>query len=670
MIRKTILAALALTSIPVVWCQSVQSPYSSNYALVSLGPVPSFGNYYGSLTFLNASALLLTDGVEGGSVPIYQLPVNRGPDGHITSLGTPVHYASAAFLDAGLAFGPGGILFARNTNSVLYEFKPGSTSPDLSVDLTTFGYPHDSFGTLQFVPPGLPGAGSLKVPDFSTGKWYDVVLAPNTSGTYDVSSVNGPNATASADPMGIFYVPLGSPQFSSPSVLVAHYYTGPIYAYSLDSNGNPAGSGTAFIAGNFSPYGAAFDPLTGDMLFTTTLTGEDVYEVQGFSAGSLTGTAGGRQSAVVDRHFASPLTVTLRDPYGTPIGGVTVNFAAPTSGASAALSAGSAVTAADGTASITATANTTAGSYSVTATLYGLSTTFSFTNVALQSVALSPASVVGGGSTTGNTITVTSAAPPGGATIGLTSSNPAVAAVPASVAVAHGSTVSQPFTITTNAVAALTHVTIQASDGVNHKTAFLTVKPAVLTAVKLSPRTVVGGKSTAGNTVTLNGPAPAAGDVVTLSSSDPAVAGVPDSVTVPAGATVSPVFTITTTAAAAQTSVTISATYDGATRTATLTVDPPQAAAVKLSPASVTGGQSTTHNAVVLDGPAPAGGAIVMLTSGNSAVAAVPATVTVASGATYATFAITTTAVTADTVVPVTATFGGASVMANLTVTP
>jgi hypothetical protein len=213
-------------------------------------------------------------------------------------------------------------------------------------------------------------------------------------------------------------------------------------------------------------------------------------------------------------------------------------------------------------------------------------------------------------------------------------------------------------------------VTIQASDGVNHKTAFLTVKPAVLTAVKLSPRTVVGGKSTAGNTVTLNGPAPAAGDVVTLSSSDPAVAGVPDSVTVPAGATVSPVFTITTTAAAAQTSVTISATYDGATRTATLTVDPPQAAAVKLSPASVTGGQSTTHNAVVLDGPAPAGGAIVMLTSGNSAVAAVPATVTVASGATYATFAITTTAVTADTVVPVTATFGGASVMANLTVTP
>jgi hypothetical protein len=397
-IRKTILAALALTSIPVVWCQSVQSPYSSNYALVSLGPVPSFGNYYGSLTFLNASALLLTDGVEGGSVPIYQLPVNRGPDGHITSLGTPVHYASAAFLDAGLAFGPGGILFARNTNSVLYEFKPGSTSPDLSVDLTTFGYPHDSFGTLQFVPPGLPGAGSLKVPDFSTGKWYDVVLAPNTSGTYDVSSVNGPNATASADPMGIFYVPLGSPQFSSPSVLVAHYYTGPIYAYSLDSNGNPAGSGTAFIAGNFSPYGAAFDPLTGDMLFTTTLTGEDVYEVQGFSAGSLTGTAGGRQSAVVDRHFASPLTVTLRDPYGTPIGGVTVNFAAPTSGASAALSAGSAVTAADGTASITATANTTAGSYSVTATLYGLSTTFSFTNVALQSVALSPASVVGGGS--------------------------------------------------------------------------------------------------------------------------------------------------------------------------------------------------------------------------------------------------------------------------------
>jgi len=44
----------------------------------------------------------------------------------------------------------------------------------LTVDLTTFGYPNNYFGTLQFVPPGLPGAGVLKVPDFENGDWYDV----------------------------------------------------------------------------------------------------------------------------------------------------------------------------------------------------------------------------------------------------------------------------------------------------------------------------------------------------------------------------------------------------------------------------------------------------------------------------------------------------------------
>jgi hypothetical protein len=116
--------------------------------------------------------------------------------------------------------------------------------------------------------------------------------------------------------------------------------------------------------------------------------------------------------------------------------------------------------------------------------------------------------------------------------------------------------------------------------------------------------------------------------------------------------------------------VTISGTYHGVTKTATLTVDSPQVASLKLSPTSVKGGKSTTRKAVTLNGPAPAGGAAVMPTSGNSAVAAVPVTVTVAAGATSAAFTITTTAVATSKVVPITATFGGASKTADLTVTP
>ncbi len=664
MFRKAGFAALALASIQAAWCQfAVQSPYSSNYTLVSLGTSANPG----ALAFLNPSTLLTTLGE--GSNTIYSVPVTRGTNGHITGLGTPVMFAgSAPGLDAGLAFGPGGVLFARTYSSVLYEFKPGSTSPDLTVDLTAFdGYPSD-YGTLQFVPPGFPGAGVLKSPDFETGDWYDVTLAANGSGTYNVTGITGPNATANLYPFGIFYVPLGSAQFTSPSVLVSQGYTGPIWAYALDSDGNPTGTGAEFVAGSFYPYGAAFDPLTGDMFFSTYSPGY-VFAVQGFSPATLTATAGNSQSSIVDKHFENPLTITLKDPYGRPISGVTVNFGAPASGATATLSASSAVTAADGKASVTATANATAGTYAVTATLYGLSSNFSLTNVALQSVALSPASTVGGNSTTANTVTLTSAAPASGATITLTSTDTTVATVPSSATVAGGATVSAPFSISTTAVATTTHVTIKASDGADHTTATLTVRPAALTAVKLSPKAVTGGKSTTNNTVTLDGPAPALGDVVTLLSSDPTAAAVPASVTVAAGANASPTFAITTTAVVSDTPVTISASYNGVTKTADLTVNAPQLASLKLSPATVVGGTSTTHNTVRLNGPAPTGGASVMLTS-NSAAATPPTEVTVAAGATSATFTITTTAVEMSTPVQITATFGGATMMANLTVTP
>jgi hypothetical protein len=199
--------------------------------------------------------------------------------------------------------------------------------------------------------------------------------------------------------------------------------------------------------------------------------------------------------------------------------------------------------------------------------------------VALSSFALSLASVVGGKPTTANTVTLTSAAPISGATITLTSTDPAVAAVPASVTVAGGSTVSAPFTITTTAVATTTHLTIKASDGTDTKPETLTVKPAALTSVKLSPASVVDGKSTTTNPITLNGPAPTGGAVAGLSSSDSTVASVPVSVTVAAGATTSPVFTITTTAVATDTPETISASYNSVTKTADLTVKAPAVAA-------------------------------------------------------------------------------------------
>ncbi|HVI71269.1 MAG TPA: hypothetical protein VM656_07270, partial [Pyrinomonadaceae bacterium] len=67
---------------------------------------------------------------------------------------------------------------------------------------------------------------------------------------------------------------------------------------------------------------------------------------------------------------------------------------------------------------------------------------------------------------------------------------------------------------------------------------------------------------------------------------------------------------------------------------------------------------------------APSGGAVVTLSSANTAVASVPASVTLAAGASSATFSVNTSAVTANTSVTITATYSGVSRTTTLTVTP
>jgi glucose/arabinose dehydrogenase len=104
------------------------------------------------------------------------------------------------------------------------------------------------------------------------------------------------------------------------------------------------------------------------------------------------------------------------------------------------------------------------------------------------------------------------------------------------------------------------------------------------------------------------------------------------------------------------------------TYTATFALRPPPSS-LSANPATVAGGASSTGT-VVLSGPAPGSGAIVALSSGNPAVASVPESVTVAAGATSADFAITTFAVSGDTPVSLSASYGGGSAGTTVTVTP
>lgn len=88
--------------------------------------------------------------------------------------------------------------------------------------------------------------------------------------------------------------------------------------------------------------------------------------------------------------------------------------------------------------------------------------------------------------------------------------------------------------------------------------------------------------------------------------------------------------------------------------------------AVSVNPTSVNGGTSTTGT-VTLGSPAQTGGVVVSLSSDNVA-ATVPGSVTIAAGASTATFTVTTTAVNATTNAVITATAGTVTKTATLTI--
>jgi trimeric autotransporter adhesin len=194
--------------------------------------------------------------------------------------------------------------------------------------------------------------------------------------------------------------------------------------------------------------------------------------------------------------------------------------------------------------------------------------------------------------------------------------------------------------------------------------------PTSIASLSLNPASVTGGNSST-VTVTLSGPAPSGGAQVALSSSNTTAARVPSSVTVAAGAT-SATFAVSTSAVASSTSVVISGSYGGATKTGSLTVTATPApsstlSSLTLNPSSVVGGAQSSTGTVTLSGPAPAGGAQVMLSSSNGA-ASVPASVTVPAGASSVTFRVNSSAVLFPTSSRISASYSGTSRSADLTV--
>jgi len=277
--------------------------------------------------------------------------------------------------------------------------------------------------------------------------------------------------------------------------------------------------------------------------------------------------------------------------------------------------------------------------------------------------------VVGGCQSTTVTVTLDGAAPAGGSLVTLRTTNAALQ-LPATVFIPEGST-SATMTATSSAVAADVVVGFTAQLGSSARNNSITVARIGLAtgtaALTITPSTISGGQTATGTVAMFCAPI-LADAVVTLTSSAASIAAVPATVTVPTGSTTAS-FTVTTTSPTVSTTVTLSATFDRTqSRNVTVTQNT-SVTSLSVSPTVVFGTQNATGT-VVISTAAGAGGLVVSLASANPAVVTVPATVTVAQGATSATFTATTAQVIGQTGVLLTATFGASSRTRTLTVRP
>ena len=194
-----------------------------------------------------------------------------------------------------------------------------------------------------------------------------------------------------------------------------------------------------------------------------------------------------------------------------------------------------------------------------------------------------------------------------------------------------------------------------------------TVNTPALNSVSANSAAVIGGQSATG-TVNLTGAAPTAGALVSLLSANSA-ANVPGSVTVPAGATAIN-FSVTTNSVAVTTVGNISASYDGVTKSTTMTVNPQPGAALSalsVNPTTVRGGVKSVGT-VMLTAAAPTAGFDVNLTSSNPSKATVPSTVKVLAGSLSVNFDVATTSVSKKTFATITASAGAVTKSASLTI--
>jgi hypothetical protein len=518
------------------------------------------------------------------------------------------------------------------------------------------------------------------------GTWYVRVQAVNANGVPGVPSNNVTFTLSFNAPLPPAPTLLGPPNGATVALPVTFTWTDvpnpQASGYTLEISDDP-GFGTLAYLNN---------QITGPRWTVTSLTAGSKYwrvnSTQGDSAPGVPAvtdwsTAG---SFIVSTTPAmASLALSNPSPFSGDFETVTVQLTAPAPAGGAVVSVTStSPTAAPVPASFTMPAGFAFGQFqfqagqvtaatpaTLTGTLDATSASVSFTVRPPSLRSLWVSSPMTGGVPTSAIVALNGVAPAGGAVVSLASSSPS-ANPPATVTVAAGNA-SVSANVPTSAVTTTTAVTLSASWNGQSVQAQLSLTPQPAPAsLTLSPTTATGS---AGSFATVTLASTSTTDVsLPIMSSNPAVASVNNFVTIPAGTT-SGGFNIFTIQVNTPTTVTISVSGAGVTKSATLTVNPagappppsgPSLSGVSLNPSTVAAGSSS--QGTVTFSAAVSAATSVSLGSSNTA-ASVPASVTVPAGSASATFTVTTTFVSGPTTVLINAAAGGVNQSAALSIT-
>jgi hypothetical protein len=367
--------------------------YGTDPTLMS-GTTTTTGQAIGSGTSAMAVTAALT-GLEPGTTYYEQVVATSAEgttDGAILSFSTPNP--------------PAATTQAATTVTTTTATLNASVNPNGSATTVTFVYGTDptlATGTTTTAAQAIGGGSSgVAVSAPLTGlepgtTYYEQVVATSAEGTMDgvilsFSTPSPPTATTeAATAVTTTTATLNAsvnPEGSATTVTFV-YGTDPTLATGTTTTAAQAiGGGTSTIAVTAALTGLEPGTTYYEQVVATSAEGTTHGAIVSFVAPAqpvattVESTAGTPQSATAGRAFA-PLVATVLDQNGNPLGGVSVTFAAPSTGAGGAFAGGLATatvtTGADGVATApTFVANGVAGGYVVTASVAGLSTPASF----------------------------------------------------------------------------------------------------------------------------------------------------------------------------------------------------------------------------------------------------------------------------------------------------